>query len=69
MYEVGKSRLNSIAHYWHKLDNLSSTSDKLCWCYNSHNLRENNLRSKVSKETMAFDLCNSWRSGMCELGK
>ena len=52
MYEVGKSRLNSIVHHWHKLDNSLRKSDKLCWCYNSHNLTENNLRSKVSKKTM-----------------
>ena len=54
MYEVGRNRLNSTVHHWHKLDNLSRKSDKLCWCYNSHNLRENNLRSKVSKERVGF---------------
>ena len=54
MYELDKIHSHSIAHYWHKLDNLSHKSDKLCWYYTGHSLRENNLRSKVSKERMAF---------------
>ena len=31
-----------------RVDWASCKSDKLCWYYNSHNLRGSNLRSKVS---------------------
>ena len=49
MYEVGKSLLNSIVHYWHKLDNLLRKSGKLCWYCNGHSATQNNLRNKLSK--------------------
>ena len=50
MCELDKIHSYSIVHYWYKVDWASCKSYKLCWYYNSHNLRGSNLRSKVSEE-------------------
>ena len=49
MCALDKIHWHSIVHYWYKVDSASCKSDKLCWYYNSHNLRGSNLRSKVSE--------------------